>query len=76
MIETQHLQELKNICTDGNEYVQIFFYHLFLSIAVGVPIITSGRLGPINRFNSAPFLCLSKISTWISNVLSMLNKLR
>jgi hypothetical protein len=32
MIETQHLQELKNICTDGNEYVQIFFYHLFLSV--------------------------------------------
>ena len=31
MIETQHLQEPTNVCTDGSESVQIFFYHLFLS---------------------------------------------
>jgi len=47
-----------------------FFYRLFIYVwSLAIQLSRGERWDPINRFNPAPFLCLSQAKTWISNVI-------
>ena len=53
----------------GREYVQVFYPLLIYVLPLEIQLSRGEGWDPINRFNSATFLCLSQARTWISNVI-------